>query len=198
MRHLVGGRKGGVETWTRNNPHIGKFAFLTEKDQNYVTHRALLSKSGQEALHKLNDTIEYKVEIPVSELVEPNISFPQASRWYNGIELHGLEDIKFVNMLLRHHKDKRDKIDEEPLIVYIYPITGTRFRYPSSNTERDAQRILNDSEGKLSAPVKEIKGKEDEDEDEDEKRGHSRERHVVKRENEAEGVEAYTRNNPCK
>ncbi|XP_036148760.1 uncharacterized protein LOC118647621 [Monomorium pharaonis] len=202
-RHLVGGRNGGVETWTRNNPHIGKFAFLTEEDQNYVTHRALLSKSGQEALHKLNDAIEYKVEIPVSELVEPDISFPQASRWYKGIELHGLEDIKFVNMLLRHQKDKRDKIDEEPFIVYIYPITGTRFRYPSNNQVEDAKRILDKSEGKFSAPDKEIEGKKEEDEDEDEDedkdkyQGHSRQRHVVKRRNNAEGVEAYTKNYPC-
>ncbi|XP_036148761.1 uncharacterized protein LOC118647622 [Monomorium pharaonis] len=195
MRHLVGGRKGGVETWTRNNPHIGKFAFLTEKDQNYVTHRALLSKSGQEALHKLNDAIEYKVEIPVSELVEPDISFPQASRWYKGIELHGLEDIKFVNMLLRHQKDKRDKIDEEPFIVYIYPITGTRFRYPSNNQVEDAKRILDNSENEFSAPDKEIEGKKGKDKEEN--RGHSRERHVVKRRNNAEGVEAYTKNNPC-
>ncbi|XP_036148762.1 uncharacterized protein LOC118647623 [Monomorium pharaonis] len=187
-QHLVGGRNGGVETWTRNNPHIGKFAFLKEKDQNYVTHRALLSKSGQKALHKLNDAIEFTVWIPVSELVEPDVPFPQASRWYNGIELHGLEDIKFVNMLLRHQKDKRDKIDEEPLIVYIYPITGTRLRYLSSNTERDAQRILNNSEGKLSAPVK---GKEDGDTN----RGHSRQRHVV--ETRYQGVKAWTKENLC-
>ncbi|XP_036144077.1 uncharacterized protein LOC118646004 [Monomorium pharaonis] len=120
-KHVVGGRNGGVEVYTRINKCLGVFAFQTEKDQDYVLHRALLSKLGQRALRKLDDTIAASAEIYVSKLIEQNVPFPKASYWYAGNKLHESAEVKGVSLKLRHHKNKRKEKNAKPHIVFIFP-----------------------------------------------------------------------------
>ena len=186
--HVVEGRNGGVEVYTRINKCSGVFAFQTEKDQDYVLHRALLSKLGQQALRKLDDTIAASADIYVSKLIEQNVPFPKASYWYAGNKLHESAEVKGVSLKLRHHKNKRNDKSAKPFIASIIPILQhfeerrcEETRYPLNNDIRHAKQILDDSH-KLKNEFGE--------------QGQSRIRHVVNGRNG--GVQAWTRENRCK
>ncbi|XP_036144488.1 uncharacterized protein LOC118646208 [Monomorium pharaonis] len=120
------GRNGGVEVYTRINKCTEKFAFQTEKDQDYALHRALLSKSGQEALHKLDNSTTSSAKILISELKEQNVPFPKASFWYVGKKRHEPEEIEGVMLKLRHHINKQEEKNAKPHIVFIAPFYKTR------------------------------------------------------------------------
>ncbi|XP_036145081.1 uncharacterized protein LOC118646403 isoform X2 [Monomorium pharaonis] len=232
-KHVVEGRNGGVETHTRINKCAAVLAFQTEKQQDYALHRALLSKSGQEALHKLDNSTTSSAKVPISELKEQDVEFPKGSNWYAGYLINDEIETEAVILKLRHHKDKRKNKNAKPHIVAVYPFgkrspikcyarphkyrkyikrltghdivfactfgklekiltkNGYSKRYTSSNTKEDAGQILDNSEGKSC---------EDDPRNpktEDFRTGHARNRHVVKRSNGVDGVEAYTRNNRC-
>ncbi|XP_036145083.1 uncharacterized protein LOC118646404 [Monomorium pharaonis] len=120
-KHVVGGRNGGVATYTRINKCVPTYAFLKKEDQDYALHRALLSKSGQKALHELDNFITTDAEIPVSELKEQNVPFPKGSYWHAGNVVRNSVEIDSVLLKLRHHINKRKEENAEPHIVFIYP-----------------------------------------------------------------------------
>ncbi|XP_036144430.1 uncharacterized protein LOC118646179 [Monomorium pharaonis] len=205
IRHVVHGKNGGVRAWTRKNRCEEKGAFQTEEDQDYVTHRTLLSRSVQGALHRLAG-VSYKdmQNIPISELIERNRTFPKGSLWKNGSQINGLLDIQSVGIVLGHFAGKERDVYAAPFILCVYPnfkkitttiecpeMPKTQSRYPTNNNIKNAQKILDNSEGKEC----EINPHMFSDLDPESRKGHSRERHVVKGRNG--GVEAYTRKFPC-
>ncbi|XP_036144079.1 uncharacterized protein LOC118646005 [Monomorium pharaonis] len=121
-KHVVEGRNGGVEVYTRINKCSGVFAFQTEKDQDYVLHRALLSKSGQKALHKLDNIDILTVEISASKLKQQDFQFPKGSYWYSGHMMMYDSEIDHIKLTLGHHINKRKIKNAKPHIVFIYPI----------------------------------------------------------------------------
>ncbi|XP_036144512.1 uncharacterized protein LOC118646216 [Monomorium pharaonis] len=123
--HVVEGRNGGVETHTRINKCFPVFAFQTEQHQDYALHRALLSKSGQEALHKLDNSTTSSTKVPISELKEQDVEFPKGSYWYAGNLINDLIETKAVVLKLRHHIDKRENKNAKPHIVAVYPFGKT-------------------------------------------------------------------------
>ncbi|XP_036151100.1 uncharacterized protein LOC118648795 isoform X2 [Monomorium pharaonis] len=194
-QHVVGGRNGGVATYTRINKCAATYAFQSEQDQDYALHRALLSKSGQEALHKLDNSIKSDANIPVSELKEQDVPFPKGSYWYVG----NMEKTITCFKGYRLYRDYIQKLTKQKFVLSstfeklkeILTEDGYSIRYPSSNTIENAKQILDNSEGKSC---------EDDPRNpktEDFRTGHARSRHVVKRSNGVNGVEAYTRTHRC-
>ncbi|XP_036144357.1 uncharacterized protein LOC114254053 isoform X2 [Monomorium pharaonis] len=183
-------RRVGARAYTKKHRCNGVSAFETEDHQDYVTHRALLSKSGQKALHELDNANEYAITIPVSELVEEGRVFPRGSHWHNGNKIRGSLEIEAVILTLRHHKGQRYVKSAKPFIASIIPVfknfeekkcKEVIKRYPSSNKVSDAKQILDDSH-KLKNEFGE--------------QGQSRIRHVVNGKNG--GVKAWTKKYPCK
>ncbi|XP_036143943.1 uncharacterized protein LOC118645962 [Monomorium pharaonis] len=203
IRHVVNGRNGGVQAWTRENRCKQKGAFQTEEDQNYVTHRALLSQSGQRVLDQLHGVSYKTISIPISELEERDVTFPKGSLWKNGKQIGDLSKIQNVTIVLGHFAGKERDLYAAPFILRVYPSfrkiltwiqcpeMPKQSRYPTSNNVKNAEKILDNSEGKEC----EINPHFLSEVDPETRKGHSRERHVVKRRNG--GVEAYTRKFPC-